>query len=66
MTIADWKPIETAPNDEAILVHYNDGRIELIAADGNHYDWAPFDGVDETNKGISSPTHWAPMPDGPK
>lgn len=65
MTVADWKPIETAPNDEAILVHYNDGRIELIEEEDNSFDWEPWDGKDLTKHGITSPTHWAPLPAGP-
>lgn len=62
-----WRPIETAPNEESILVHYSNGDIELIHADENDYTWKPY----KRNKlneacGVSSPTHWMPLPRPPK
>jgi len=60
-----WRPIETAPKDVSILVHYNNGSIELIEEDDNDFDWKPYNGKDETSKGVSSPTHWQPLPAAP-
>lgn len=62
-TIA-WRPIETAPNDESILVAYEDGSINLVDAADNDYDWRPV--IGERGNGLCRPTHWMPLPAPPK
>lgn len=52
-----WKPIETAPNDKAILVRSDNDEVEVIAAEDNDYDWQPYDGLNQ-GPGITKPTHW--------
>lgn len=61
--VADgWLPIETAPNNKAILVHYDDGNIELIGADDNEYSWIAYTVKEEF---CTKPTHWHPLPASP-
>lgn len=51
-----WKPIETAPNDETILIYRDNGVVEVIDEDDNDYEWQAYDG--KLQPGISKPTHW--------
>jgi hypothetical protein len=60
-----WQPIETAPNDEAILVVRDDGEVHLVTADDNDYTWSPYDGENQNHHGISKPTHWMSLPPPP-
>lgn len=60
----EWKPIETAPNYVSILVHSDDGEIELVEDDDNDYTWVPYNGVRE--RCCSKPTHWMPLPEPPQ
>lgn len=62
--MSDWKPIETAPKDTAILVAYQSREIELIGADDNDYDWQPCP-PGQKQGGIDRPTHWMPLPNPP-
>lgn len=64
--MAQWKPIETAPKtDTPILVCWDNGDVEVVD-DSHETDWQPYDGVNETLRGISKPTHWMPIPALPK
>jgi hypothetical protein len=58
--MSKWKPIETAPNDETILVYRSNGEYQLVKAEDNDYTWQPFvvDGMDR-------PTHWMWPPQPP-
>lgn len=61
--VADgWLPIETAPNNKAILVHYDDGNIELISSDDNEYSWIAYTVKEDF---CTKPTHWCPLPASP-
>lgn len=40
----EWRPIEEAPNNEEILIRYEDGSLKLIAAEENVYQWKAYDG----------------------
>ena len=61
--VADgWLPIESAPNNKAILVHYDDGNIELINADDNEYSWIAYTVKEDF---CTKPTHWRPLPASP-
>lgn len=57
---AGWQPIETAPNEKAILVARSRGEIEFVSAEDNDYNWVPY--VDD---GLDRPTHWYPVPEHP-
>lgn len=57
-----WLPIETAPINQSILVHYDDGKIELINADYNDYAWVAYTGKQDF---CTKPTHWMPLPAAP-
>lgn len=58
-----WHPIETAPNDEAIIVAYDDGTVELIQADDNDYTWQPYD---KPERGLQKPKYWMIAPEAPQ
>lgn len=60
----EWQPIETAPNDECILIAYDDKSMKLIQVEDNDYTWQPYRG--ERIRGIITPTHWRYPPEGPK
>lgn len=62
--MSEWQPIETAPNDEGILVAYDSGIISLVDADDNDFCWRPYDGI--RTPGREAPTHWMPLPDPPQ
>lgn len=57
-----WLPIESAPNNNAILVHYDDGNIELISADDNMFSWIAYTVKEDF---CTKPTHWRPLPSAP-
>lgn len=59
----EWKPVETAPNDESILIHRDDGSIEIVQADDNDYTWEPYDG--KKIIGVGRVTHWMLLPAAP-
>lgn len=56
-----WQPIETAPNNQSILVARSPGYIELVDAEDNDYDWGPYE-----DNGLDNPTHWMPLPELPR
>lgn len=58
--LPEWRPIETAPNDETILLVYDDGSMRSIDAYNNYYVWKPYRGW--RGPGVISPTHWMPLP----
>ena len=57
-----WQPIETAPNGESILVFYEDGTIDFVEPDENHFTWYPYKGP---IAGAIQTTHWRPLPPAP-
>jgi len=64
--VTDWQPIETMPMREAVLVPTEDGTAmakrfhRYISVKGWDFDMYLFEG--EPNY----PTHWMPIPEGPK
>lgn len=57
-----WRPIETAPNDQTILVFRPKGRqYDLVQAEDNDYNWTPY-----KRDGLDRPSHWMPVPEPPK
>lgn len=56
-----WQPIETAPKDGITVLGYEHGWIGTIRYwNGRKSGW-----VDEIDQ-YCSPTHWMPVPEGPK
>ena len=51
-----WRPIETAPNEESILILYDDGSVRLIEAEENDLEWRPWQGA--RGPGVSLPMLW--------
>ena len=54
---ADWKTIDTIPRNQTVFVYDKvegiyPARLGLIRLNGDHY--------------ISTPTHWASLPDSPQ
>jgi hypothetical protein len=72
----DWQPISTAPRDgtRILLATANCQRVEIGRfCDGGHWvdDSSEEEGIQgnwRTTIGtyVSGPTHWAPLPEGPK
>jgi hypothetical protein len=60
----EWQPIETAPNDESILVAYESGYIDCIRADSNRFAWQRPTGP--RVEWADRPTHWMPLPEAPE
>jgi hypothetical protein len=58
----EWQPIETAPRDEVVLIHYGAPApaVAVLSADGQwivHYPhWAAWE---------AQPTHWMSLPPPP-
>lgn len=76
-----WRPIETAPKDGTIIFSYWPGlsgaeAIQMVSwSDGYHLETGAGDWVDEpyqqsggllAGMGPNEPTHWMPLPEGPK
>lgn len=72
--MTDWKPIETAPKDKAILVCCDSGAVFAVRwgplADD---EWVILGGSDMDYRDQQGrlmrkrvPTHWMPLPDPPK
>ena len=63
----NWKPIETAPKDEAILTFDRYCGVMMVRWDRQHKDWRVLDPYlarlagDEFNM-----THWMPLPEPPE
>lgn len=58
-----WRPIETAPNDEAVLL-YGAKRLQMCVGMNHSRDgWV----TDTTSEWVSmyTPTHWMPLPAAP-
>jgi hypothetical protein len=71
--MAEWRPIETCPQDTFCLV-YQDGAIRTMLRENGAWlslavaidkfgDVVP--GVDVRETGVYEPTHWMPLPDPP-
>lgn len=57
-----WRPIETAPHDEAILVAGGDCHYPCVGNwSGHHEDVWRVDGQMDTYSEIGWPTHWMPL-----
>ena len=70
--MSEWQPIETAPEDETVLVWAEDGWIMcadlILMSEYGGYDYC--DGsrmwVDNDHSLLFRPTHWMPLPEPPK
>ena len=58
-----WRPIETAPDRTAVLVHVNGINLIVAAYEPDSDEW--YDPDLEAGFDIS-PTHWIPLPPDPK
>lgn len=57
-----WKPIDTAPHDEAVLVAGGDCNYPCVASwSGHHEDVWCVDGQMDSYAEIGWPTHWMPL-----
>lgn len=72
-----WQPIETAPQDEMILVWAEDwgGSVAELVLMSEYASYDPDEYEDEKarmwvgDQGLNlvfDPTHWMPLPEGPK
>lgn len=70
----EWQPIETAPDDERVLV-WAQGFHNPVVAENSVYDWLmmgpgehdlPCDGSPAGGLFRLKPTHWMPLPAPPK
>lgn len=64
--MADWQPIETAPNKKDVLL-YRCGYPLCIAGrffNGEEWGWATIERPDDWIEG--EPTHWQPLPEPPE
>lgn len=62
--VAEWQPIETAPNGEAVLLARIDGDYLHWATDAKKSRigfWSTLNG-----RSVNEPTHWMPLPTPPK
>ena len=66
--MSEWKPIETAPKDEAILI-YSSG-YDVAHYSTTYEKWCVYtDGSGTAAERLlnswAAPTHWMPLPDPP-
>ena len=62
----DWQLIETAPRDgTAVLVYLYGGQIDIATWTIAHRQSKPM-WIDYFYKDCCVPTHWMPLPEGPK
>jgi hypothetical protein len=64
----EWRPIETAPSEEAILVYGGDCEYAASASKYIEDDeelWL-IDGAQNAHGEIARPTHWMPLPKPPE
>lgn len=69
----DWQPIETAPRDGGVLVTGGELRVPVCAIwwDAKNSWVLAFEAKSDAGheirfSAIVFPTHWAPLPEGPK
>jgi len=62
-----WKPIETAPLRDAVLVYHKNywTRTACRHEDGSWVKWPTTDYDDSSYKLNYTPTHWAAFPENP-
>lgn len=59
----EWKPIETAPTNQAVLVAVSNGQVTIGCKGSNiGWYWEPTDDEDDD----SYLSHWMPLPKPPK
>ena len=56
----NWLPMDSCPNDVAILISRDNGSVELVTADDNDYNWQPYDGKERY---VDKPNGWMYAPD---
>ena len=64
----EWQPIETAPKDGAVLIHWSEqagfnGNTE-VAEQYDPGEWASCESCGMTWQ--EEPTHWMPLPEPPE
>lgn len=65
--MSEWKPIETAPKDGAIVMLYwpTLSITRYPAVGTNHNDGCGWDLINDRDYGEVFPTHWMPLPEPP-
>ncbi len=64
--VPTWRPINTAPTYETILVAGGDALYPVTASwDGDNQDGWWVDGQEDVHCEIGWPTHWMPLPEAP-
>ena len=58
---SEWKPIETAPTDERILIYYDNGEVTLCDENDNDGSWVAY----EKDNWCDTPKYWMPLPTPP-
>ena len=71
-TTVDWQPIETAPQNRAVLIYGNAG-MDVCIYDSDLFGqgsggWYAFSATDDHTLNLTQnfPTHWAELPDPPE
>lgn len=69
MEVDDWKPIETAPEETAVLVYVTEGVMAVgrrsVYSDRSTWWLDNSFGYNEDGE-IYGPTHWMPLPEPPQ
>lgn len=60
LALPKWLPMESCPNDEAILISRDNGSVELVEAIDNDFNWKPYEGP--RIPGIDKPNGWMRVP----
>ena len=56
-----WRPIESAPTDERILIYYDNGEVILCDENDNDGFWVAY----EKDNWCDTPKYWMPLPTPP-
>lgn len=71
--VPQWKPIETAPKDGTHIPlyfpSYHEGKVDVYYfTEGYDYEgsWDGLEGYSPIGDYEDQPTHWMPLPEGPK
>jgi hypothetical protein len=63
--VSEWKPIETAPKDTAVLIYRNGYNIAHFNTQAGKWIGYAWDSADTRIMRLSPPTHWMPLPEPP-
>ena len=73
MRVNEWQPIETAPKDTTVLIHWAEskgynghtGIGGLADCEEDGFLWYEDHGADSGETCLEDPTHWMPLPEPP-